>query len=154
MGSPLGPGFPYKNESMPGLQFNIPGRLAMANSGPNTNGSQFFITEAPYPSLNGGYTIWGQCDNVDVVKAITHVPRDANDKPKTPVHIKHVLVERVGPAPAGMPPEAMPARPAFLGNWGLSQQVPLRVPRAVRLRRRQSRRTSGKRRLLRRSLRL
>ena len=115
MGSPLGPGFPYKNESMPGLQFNVPGRLAMANSGPNTNGSQFFITEGPYPSLNGGYTIWGQCENVDVVKAITHVPRDANDKPKTPVHIKHVLVERVGPAPVNAP-EAMPARPASPGT--------------------------------------
>ena len=116
MGSPLGPGFPYKNESMPGLQFNIPGRLAMANSGPNTNGSQFFITEAPYPSLNGGYTIWGQCDNVDVVKAIARVPRDGNDRPKTPVHIKHVVVQRVGPAPANAPEAMSAARPASSGT--------------------------------------
>jgi len=116
MGSPLGPGFPYDNEVAPGLQFNVPGRLAMANTGrPNSDGSQFFITEVPYPSLNGGYTIWGQCDNVDVVKAITHVPRDDNDRPKTPVHIKHVVVERVGPAPVNAP-EAMPARPASSGT--------------------------------------
>ena len=108
-GSPGGPGFPYKNESSPALKFDGPGKLAMANAGPNTNGSQFFITEAAYPSLNGGYTLWGQCGNVDVVKAIAAVPRDGNDKPNTPVHIKHVLVERVGPAPADAP-ESMTAK--------------------------------------------
>jgi peptidyl-prolyl cis-trans isomerase A (cyclophilin A) len=86
----------------------MPGRLAMANAGPNTNASQFFITEVAYPSLNGGYTIWGQCENADVVKAITHVQRDGNDKPLTPVHIQHVIVQRVGPAPANAP-EAMGA---------------------------------------------
>ena len=107
-GSPGGPGFPYKNETSPALKFDVPGRLAMANAGPDTNGSQFFITEGPTPSLNGGYSLWGQCDNVDVVKAIARVPRDANDKPNTPVHIKHVIVERVGPAPANAP-EAMTA---------------------------------------------
>ena len=72
----------------------------MANAGPNTNGSQFFITEVPIPSLNGGYTLWGKCGNIDVVKAIARVKRDGNDKPLTPVHIQHVLVKRVGPAPA------------------------------------------------------
>ena len=102
-GGPEGPGFPYKNENSPGLNFDVPGRLAMANAGPNTNASQFFITEVPNPSLNGGYTIWGQCDNPDVVKAIARVKRDANDKPLTPVHIQHVIVERVGPAPANAP---------------------------------------------------
>jgi peptidyl-prolyl cis-trans isomerase A (cyclophilin A) len=113
-GSPGGPGFPYQNETSPGLTFNVPGRLAMANAGPNTNASQFFITEAPYPSLNGGYTIWGQCQNPDVVKAITSVQRDGQDKPITPVHIQHVVVERVGPAPPNAP-EAMSA-PADSGN--------------------------------------
>ena len=111
VGGPEGPGFPYQNETSPGLTFNVPGRLAMANAGPNTNASQFFITEAAYPSLNGGYTIWGQCDNVDVVKAITGVQRDRSDKPLTPVHMLHVIVERVGPAPANAP-EAMASRPA------------------------------------------
>jgi len=111
LGSPEGPGFPYQNENSPGLTFNVPARLAMANAGPNTNGSQFFITEAAYPSLNGGYTIWGQCENLDVVKAIARVQRDSNDKPVTPVHIQHVVVERVGPAPANAP-EAMPSTSA------------------------------------------
>jgi peptidyl-prolyl cis-trans isomerase A (cyclophilin A) len=107
-GGPEGPGFPYKNESAPNLNFDVPGRLAMANAGPNTNASQFFITEAPYPSLNGGYTIWGQCGNANVVKAIAGVQRDSGDKPITPVHMQRVIVERVGPAPPNAP-EAMPS---------------------------------------------
>ena len=57
---------------------------------------------------NGGYTIWGQCGNVDVVKAIAGVQRDSQDKPLMPVHMVRVVVERVGPAPANAP-EAMPA---------------------------------------------
>jgi len=105
-GGPKGPGFPYQNETAPGLNFDVPGRLAMANAGRNTNASQFFITEAPYPSLNGGYTIWGQCGNADVVKSIARVQRDSQDKPLMPVHIQHVVVERVGAAPANAP-EAM-----------------------------------------------
>ncbi len=106
-GHPGGPGFPYKNEVVASLKFDTPGRLAMANAGPNTNGSQFFITEAAQPSLNGGYTIWGECGNVDVVRAIARVKRDSNDRPLTPVRMQHVIVERVGPAPADAP-EAMP----------------------------------------------
>ena len=80
------PGFKFADEFDPNLNFDQPGRLAMANSGPNTNGSQFFITEQAYPSLDQHYTLFGQCDaaSVDVVKAITHVPPDANDKPLTP----------------------------------------------------------------------
>ena len=54
------PGYAFKNEPSPLLKFDRPGRLAYANAGPGTNGSQFFITEAAYPSLNGGYTIFGQ----------------------------------------------------------------------------------------------
>jgi peptidyl-prolyl cis-trans isomerase A (cyclophilin A) len=107
-GSIEGPGFPYKNEIVPSLKFDTPGRLAMANKGPDTNDSQFFVTESAYPPFNGKYTIWGQCENVDVVKAIAEVPRDAGNKPNTPVHIQHVVVERVGPAPADAP-ESMPS---------------------------------------------
>ena len=111
-GGPIGPGFPYKSEVVKSLKFDLPGRLAMANAGPNTNRSQFFITEAPQPALNGGYTIWGQCGNLDVVKAIARVKRDGRDKPFTPVFIAHVVVERVGPAPVDAP-EAMPqAKPS------------------------------------------
>ncbi len=106
-GRPIGPGFPYKTESVKTLKFNVPGRLALANAGPKTNGSQFFITETPRSDLNGDYTIWGQCENIDVVKAIARVKRDLRDKPLTPVFILHVIVERVGPAPADAP-EAMP----------------------------------------------
>ncbi len=107
VGQPEGPGFPYKNEIAPSLKFDVPGRLAMANSGPDTNDTHFFITEAAYPAFNGRYTIWGQCENVDVVKVIARVPRDPGDMPLTPVHIQHVIIERVGPAPADAP-EAMP----------------------------------------------
>ena len=94
--------------SIRNLNFDKPGRLAMANSGPNTNGSQFFITEAPTPSLNQQYTIFGQCDDasVQVVKAIARVPRDSRDKPLTPVVLKKVTVVREGrptSAPANAP---------------------------------------------------
>jgi peptidyl-prolyl cis-trans isomerase A (cyclophilin A) len=107
VGNPEGPGFPYPSEIAPTLKFDVPGRLAMANSGPDTNDSIFFVTEAAFPSFNGKYTIWGQCENVDVVKAIARVPRDVGDTPVTAVHMLHVTVERVGPAPADAP-ESMP----------------------------------------------
>jgi peptidyl-prolyl cis-trans isomerase A (cyclophilin A) len=107
VGHPEGPGFPYKSEIAPSLKFDAPGRLAMANSGPDTNDTHFFITEAAYPSFNGKYTIWGQCENVDIVKAIARVPRDAGETPVTPLHIQRVTIERVGPAPADAP-EALP----------------------------------------------
>jgi len=102
-GSPEGPGFPFKDEFSPSLRFDVPGRLAMANSGPGTNGSQFFITEVPTPWLNGHHTIFGQCSNMDVVHAIANVPRGANDKPVKPVVIERATVQRVGPAPADAP---------------------------------------------------
>jgi peptidyl-prolyl cis-trans isomerase A (cyclophilin A) len=81
----------------------------MANSGPNTNGSQFFITEAAYDSLNQHYTLFGQCDDpsVAVVQAIARVPRDSNDKPLNPVYLKKVTIVR-----AGQPMPSLPAPPA------------------------------------------
>jgi peptidyl-prolyl cis-trans isomerase A (cyclophilin A) len=108
VGHPEGPGFPYKSEIAPSLKFDTPGRLAMANSGPDTNDTHFFITETAYPSFNGKYTIWGQCENVDVVKAIAQAPRDAGDTPVMPLHIQRVGIERVGPAPADAP-EVLPS---------------------------------------------
>ncbi|HET6612681.1 MAG TPA: peptidylprolyl isomerase [Kofleriaceae bacterium] len=73
-----GPGYKFDNESS-GLDFDQPGRLAMANAGRNTNGSQFFITEVPYPSLNGGYTLFGTCDDaaVELVKQIARAGNNA-----------------------------------------------------------------------------
>ena len=112
MGGPKGPGFPFKDEFVPSLRFNVPGRLAMANSGPGTNGSQFFITEVPTPHLNDHHTIFGQCQELEVVKAIARVPRGPSDKPKTPVVIKRVIVERVGPEPEMPKPAAPKAKPS------------------------------------------
>ena len=113
-GDPLGtgegdPGYMFKDEFDPALNFDVPGRLAMANSGPDTNGSQFFITEAPAPFLDQKYTIFGQCDDhtVDIVKAIARVNRDGNDKPLEPVVLKKVTI-----IPAGQP---VPAPPSGLG---------------------------------------
>jgi peptidyl-prolyl cis-trans isomerase A (cyclophilin A) len=90
------PGYQFKNETSPDLKFDRPGRLAYANAGPDTNGSQFFVTEVPYPSLNGGYTIFGQCDDASValVKKIARMPRDANDKPAHPVVINHISITK------------------------------------------------------------
>jgi len=100
-GEPIGPEFPFKDEFDPTLRFNIPGRLAMANAGPNTNGSQFFITEVSVPELNDKHTIFGQCEELSVIKAIARVPTE-DDKPVKPVIIKHVAVERVGDAPSNL----------------------------------------------------
>jgi peptidyl-prolyl cis-trans isomerase A (cyclophilin A) len=111
VGHPEGPGFPYKSEIAPSLKFDGPGRLAMANGGPDTNDTHFFITEAAYPSFDGKYTIWGQCENVDVVNAIARVPRDVGDMPITPVHIQRVVIERAGPPPADAPEAAPPDAP-------------------------------------------
>jgi peptidyl-prolyl cis-trans isomerase A (cyclophilin A) len=88
------PGFTFEDEFDPNLNFDVPGRLAMANSGPNTNGTQFFITEVPTEYLNQKHTIFGQCDepSVNLVKAIARVERDPSDKPVTPVVLKKVTI--------------------------------------------------------------
>jgi peptidyl-prolyl cis-trans isomerase A (cyclophilin A) len=107
-------GFEFKNETSATLKFDRPGRLAYANAGPDTNGSQFFITEAAYASLNGGYTIFGQCDEaaVALVKQIARMGRDANDRPYRPVKILHIVINKGGAAPA-KPSAATPtAKPA------------------------------------------
>lgn len=108
-GDPKGPGFPFKDEFVPSLRFDKPGRLAMANAGPDTNGGQFFITEVATPYLNDKHTIWGQCEDIKVVKAIARVPAK-DEMPVTPVVIKSVVVERVGPAPANAPEAGAPAK--------------------------------------------
>lgn len=98
------PGYAFNDEFDPNLNFDQPGRLAMANYGPNTNGAQFFITEQAYDSLDQHYTLFGQCDpaSVEVVKAITAVPRDGNDRPLTPVVLNKVTIVREGQP---MPPD-------------------------------------------------
>jgi len=89
-----------KDEFHPSLKFDVRGRLAMANAGPNTGSCQFFITEVPTPHLNGLHTIFGQVvEGQDVVKKIANTPRDGNDKPRTPVSIQSVTFQREGEAP-------------------------------------------------------
>src|SRR5579884_1451284 len=115
-GDPLGtgmgdPGYKFKNETSPDLLFDRPGRLAYANAGPDTNGSQFFITEVPYPSLNGGYTIFGQCDDpsVEVVKKIARLPRNANDRANDPPKIIKITILHYSGAHAAVHHAAKPA---------------------------------------------
>ncbi len=88
-----GPGYKFDDEFVSSLDFSKPGMLAMANSGPNTNGSQFFITVAPYTSGNNHYSIFGEvADGMDVVIKISKVAKDQNDKPTTPVVINSIKI--------------------------------------------------------------
>jgi peptidyl-prolyl cis-trans isomerase A (cyclophilin A) len=95
------PGYKFKNETSPDVKFDRPGRLAYANAGPGTNGSQFFVTEVPYPSLNGGYTIFGQCDDsaVELVKKIARMATDG-ERPLRPVKITHIEIHYAGASAA------------------------------------------------------
>ena len=117
-GDPLGTGmgdagYLFKDEFDPDLNFDVAGRLAMANSGPDTNGSQFFITEAPQPSLDQHYTIFGQCDDASVwvVKAIARVNRDSNDKPLEAVMLNKVTIIPAGQAAPGGAGASAPSQP-------------------------------------------
>lgn len=102
-GDPLGtgtggPGYRFKDEFHPELQFDRPYLLAMANAGPGTNGSQFFVTVTPTPHLNRKHTIFGEVADQagrDVVDTIAATPTDSMDRPRTDVVIESVDVERV-----------------------------------------------------------
>ena len=92
-----GPGYNFADEFNPELQFDRPYILAMANAGPNTNGSQFFITVAPTAWLNFKHSIFGEVADQasrDVVDAIANVPTGPQDRPVTPVEITGITVER------------------------------------------------------------
>jgi peptidyl-prolyl cis-trans isomerase A (cyclophilin A) len=91
-----GPGYKFNDEIVSSLRFNVPGRLAMANSQPNAAGSQFFITAAPATHLDGRHTIFGTVvEGLDVVTRIAAVPRDNHDKPRTPVQLAKVTIQRI-----------------------------------------------------------
>jgi peptidyl-prolyl cis-trans isomerase A (cyclophilin A) len=112
-------GFTIKDEFVPSLNFHRPGKLAMANIGePNTGACQFFITVAATPHLNNQHTIFGEVvEGMDVVNKIVSVPRDANNKPRTPVRITTIAFSREGAAPANdvLKPAARKAAPAKKG---------------------------------------
>ena len=101
-GDPLGngtggPGYKFEDETSPSVTFDGPGLLAMANAGPGTNGSQFFITDRSTPDyLNGKHTIFGKCEDAGVVQAIAESDRDRRDRPTTDVVLQKVKITRGG----------------------------------------------------------
>jgi cyclophilin family peptidyl-prolyl cis-trans isomerase len=88
-----GPGYQF-NDEISSTNSNTAGSIAMANSGPNTQGSQFFINAVDNPSLNSGYTVFGKVTaGMDVVTAINNTPTDSSDRPLTPVVVKSATLK-------------------------------------------------------------
>lgn len=90
-----GPGWRFGDEFGRGLKHDKPGVLSMANAGPGTNGSQFFVTEGPTPHLDGRHAVFGELvDGVDVLHAIARAPRDGRDRPREDIVVEGIDVHR------------------------------------------------------------
>jgi peptidyl-prolyl cis-trans isomerase A (cyclophilin A) len=118
-GDPQGNGMggtdPIIDEFHPTLRFDVPGLVAMANAGPGTGSSQFFITEGTPTHLNGRHTIFGRVvEGMELVPKIANVPRGRGDKPDVPVRMSRVLITRVADpnAPKPTAPAVRKATPA------------------------------------------
>ena len=104
-GDPLGqgtggPGYRFKDEFHPALRHDVAGVLSMANSGPNTNGSQFFICEKATPWLDDRHSVFGKAVvGVDLIAKITHSPRGRNDRPEKEITLQQVEIFRSATAP-------------------------------------------------------
>ena len=89
-----GPGYRFADELVPELVHDRAGVLSMANAGPNTNGSQFFILDGPAPHLNGRHSVFGRCEPLEVIYRIARVPQLAQNRPATDVLIRSVRIQR------------------------------------------------------------
>lgn len=117
-------GYMIPDELHPTLKHDRGGQLCMANRGPNTNSAQFFITEAAAPHLDNSYTIFGQCEPLDVVFRIARVPQGPANRPITPVTMERVEISRrTGPAVAATAPTPVGGMPPIPPNVHIANKI-------------------------------